>query len=471
MQIPDYKERPVINSIFMPSKDMGEPKEFNLHAIINIIKNTPECIGILKRISTDIVTPITFTAVEQPKTAGRPRKKPAKTPEGLARSFANKNLLKHKLLALVFDWAATGDFYLWKGRFKDNQIKELAKKHYKEFGLEYKEIDTKQFFDEDPNKINSIEVVPASSMEIFHDGKKITEFKQWVRSRPGEKIPFKTDEIIHGKFIDINGSVYGFSPMISSFIAIKTINAIQDYNYYYFENGAKIDRAWKFMGNPGVEYIEKFKEEIKEYISNRKAHGDIVLAGADKIETEALNEVSAIMEHRQLAIHSVGRLAFAFNMPADTLNSILGTDIKSTSGSSDIEDAGYNRNVERAQEYIEDLLNTQLFIPDFGVTMRFERQFRQDQIRQIQYMTQTIAVLEFIFKHEIPVKDNYVYDLMQIDRSFLKEGTIKREIEDMTAKPFAMPNKALNGPASQANSANKTNQQKPQARNNPPTGA
>ena len=195
------------------------------------------------------------------------------------------------------------------------------------------------------------------------------------------------------------------------------------------------------------------------------------MAGADKIESESLNEITETMEYRQLAINAVGRLAFSFNMAADTLNPILGTDIKSTAGSSDIEDAGYNRNVERAQEYIEDLLNTQMFIPDFGVTIRFERQFRQDKIRQSQDRAMIVPFVEFLFRHKYPISDEFVHNVFQIPREFLTEGTIKREIEDMTAKPFQLSNKSMKGPATQANSEEKKNQQKPQQRNNPPVGS
>ncbi len=470
LSLPELKERPVINSVFMPSKDMPEPRPFNLRTLLGWIKRTPECIGILKRIATDIVTDISFTAVEMPRTAGRPAKTINQSKEDKANEFAHKNLLKHKLLALVIDWAATGDFYLWKGRITDNQVKEIARKHYKELGLEIKEIDTKQFFDEDPNAINSVEIVPSSSMEIFHDHFKITEYKQWVRSRSGDKRTFSTKEIIHGKYMEIDGSLYGFSPIEASFVAIRTINAIQDYNFQYFENGAKIDRVWKFMGNPGPEYIEKFKEDIKQYISIKNAHGHLVLAGADKIESEALNEISEEMEYRKLAINSVGRLAFAFNMPADTLSPILGIDIKQAAGSSDVEDAGYNRNIENAQSYFEDLLNTQLFIPDFGVTIHFERRFRQDQIRQSQDRTQVVPFVEFLFRHKYPVTDEFIHKTFQIPREFLIEGKIKREVEPM-AQPSVLSNKDMKGPASQAEAQQKKNQQRPQQDTNPPIGS
>jgi len=173
------------------------------------------------------------------------------------------------------------------------------------------------------------------------------------------------------------------------------------------------------------------------------------------------------MEYRKLAIHSVGRLAFAFNMPADILSAILGVDVRGTAVGSDIEDAGYNRNIEQSQIYWEELLDSQLWIPNFGVKIRFQRTFKQDQIRHVQYMTQTIPVVEFLMKHEWPVNDEYFSDLLQIPKEFRTDGKIKKEIE--MAQPFDM-GKPSPGANQQKLKDAKTNQQKPQQSISPPSG-
>ncbi len=464
------KERPVLNSMYIPSKTIPSLRSFDLHTLLYWIKRTPECIGIGKRIATDVVTEISFTAIEPGKMgAGRPSKVYKPNVEDRAMEFSKRNLLKHKLLALVLDYVFTGDFYLWMGKIRDKQIKEIALQHYKDYGIEVKEIETKQFFDEDFNGINAIEIVPSSVVRIIHDEFKITKYLQ--ETKVGKELyrEFLPDEIIHGKFIEIDGSVYGFSPMEASYTAIRTVNAIQDYNWFYFENGAKIDRVWKFMGNPNEDYIKKFKEDIRQYVSVKKAHGHLVLTGADKIESESLNEISAEMEYRQLAIHSIGRIAHAFNMAADTLSPILGGDIKQAAGSTDIEDAGYNRNIERMQEYIENLMNTQLWIPFFKVEMKFERNFRQDKIRQSQDRAMITPFLEFLFRHDYPITDEFVHNTLQIPRKYLTKGKIKREVEEM-GTPFS-PGKPMAGPKKQAFQEQKKKQQAPQQSNNPPTGS
>ena len=246
LNLVNLKERPIINSMFIPNPTTPSPRSFDLNALIYWIKKTPECIGILKRLTEDIVTEIYFTPVESDKPSiGRPPKKQNQEAEDKAWRFAKRNNFIPKIKASVFDWAATGDFYLWKGKITDSMIKESAIKHYKELGIEMKEVDVKQFYDEDFNGISTLEIVPSSMMRIHNDEFKVTEFRQRDKNNPGIDRTFTPEEIIHGKFIEIDGSVYGFSPMEACYTTIRTVNAIQDYSWYYFENGAKMDRVWK----------------------------------------------------------------------------------------------------------------------------------------------------------------------------------------------------------------------------------
>ncbi len=103
--------------------------------------------------------------------------------------------------------------------------------------------------------------------------------------------------------------------------------------------------------------------------------------------------------------------------------------------------------------------------------MHFQRQFRQDQIRQSQDRAMIVPFLEFLFKHEYPVSDEFVHKTLQIPREFLIEGKIKREVEDMMPKPMPLSNQSMKGTGAQANSKAKAKQAEPQQRNNPSTGS
>ena len=460
-------KRPVINSNYLPNRSTPAPRSFDLNTLMFWIKKTPECIGILKRISNDIVTPISFTPVESQKKPGRPASSQQQEKIDTAVLFAQNQQFHTKDIAGTIDWTATGDNYAWKSINPSDEVKEIARKYYKSFNLEIKEIKTKEFLDEDYNGLTDIEIVPSTMTRIKHDDVKILSYIQRDKIHPGVEREFEPENIIHFKYMDIDGSVYGYSPMESSYFAIRTVNSIQDYGYNFFENGAKIDRVWTYKGMPSGDYWKTFQENVATYISNKKAHGHLFVAGAEDIKSEKLNEITSEMEMRDLAIHSVGRLAVSFNMPADMFSSLLGKDIKPTAGSSDVEDAGYYRNIERAQEYRENMWNTQLWIPHFEVRMHYKRMFKQDQIRQANYMGLTIPIIEFLQRNKFPLKDEYFYDLLQIDKSFLNDGKINWAPEEIP-KPFSPPN--LKGPKGQEASNQKKAQQKPQQNNNPPTG-
>ena len=465
----EVKSRPAINSNFIQTgPDTTEPRSFNLDTLIYWVKRTPECIGILKRIATDIVTEVEFVALQNKK-SGRPKKNPDTSAEDNAKAFWRNNQGRNKLVSAVIDWLLTGDAYIWMGKISDKQIKELGDKYFAQFGIETKELEYKALLDEDYNNVSTIEVIPSSMTEIAHTEDGIIKYVQKSKVNPTQDREFSPDDVIHAKFMDIDGKIYGYSPMEAGITAIKMVNAIQDYSYNYFANGVKLDRAWMVSGNINQTYIDKLEENLAQYKRTENTRGDLVIAGGDKISVEKLNEANEKMEFRQLAIHTVGRIAFSFNMPADILSAILGVDVKGTAVGSDIEDAGYNRNIMQSQIYWEDLLNTQLFAENFNVEISFKKTFKQDQIRQVQYLVQTIPVVEFLFKHKYPISDEYVHNLLQIPREFLTPGKIEREVEE--AMPFAPPGKKpVQGDKSEALSKAKVNQQKPQANNQVNTG-
>lgn len=465
------KERPSINSNFLPSISTPTPRSFDLNTLMYWIKRTPECIGILRRISNDIVTPITFTPVESEKKMGRPPKEQKQDKVDKAVFFAENNQFHSKELANVIDWAATGDSYIYMNVIPtEEEVTEIARNRYKELDIDFSNIETKELLDEDYNGLTSIEIVPSTMTHILHNSVKILKYVQRDKTNPGKEKEFLPEYIIHFKYMDVDGSVYGFSPMESGYVGIRTVNSIQDYGYNFFENGAKIDRVWKHKGTPNPDYWQEFQDNVATYISNKKARGHLFVAGGEGIESEKLNEVTEEMAMRDLAIHSVGRLAFSFNMPADMLSSILGKDIKPTAGSSDVEDAGYYRNIERAQEYRENLWNTQLWIPYFGVKMHYKRSFKQDLIRQVTYMGQAIPIVQYLQNNKFPLKDEFYYNFLQLDQSFLDKGKIEWAPEEIPI-PFNQPGKAVSkGPKGQEYSNQKKSQQKPQQQNKPPTG-
>ena len=461
-------ERPFINTKYLGTgirnvNYITTPREFDIKKLMWCIKRTPECIGIGRRIVADIFTDFYFTAIDKPLT-GRPSKTWKKEAEDKAMQFTRQINFKQTLQAGGLDWAFTGDAYLWYNLVEDQKIKEISDKYVKSYGLENKAFNPGLFKDEDYDGLREIQVIPSTTVSIEHDAFKVLFYRQQVGIDTKD---FPLNQILHAKFMEIDGGAYGFSPMRAAVNSIQTLNWIKDYTSNFFKNGGVPNKIFimpKEMANsPNAKAFEQVLQKYKEV---RNQQGNMMAYG--ELDVKDLNEFNKDMEFRQLAIYHTGVLAFAFNMPADILSSILGVDIQGTAVGSDIEDSGYKDNVVNAQQYWENILNAQIFNPFFGVDIHFARKFRQDQIRVTQHRAMNVPLIEFMFRHDYPVTDEFIHDTLQIPREFLKEGKIKREQEEMGGmSPFNPPAKGQN---QQNQSDAKKKQQQPQQNNSPPTG-
>src|SRR3990167_5051417 len=133
--------RPLINEpyIFPSAQYPASTKKTDPKVLMKAIKGTPECLGILKAITTDIFTKFTFRAIKNKK-AGRPSEAIEREKEEKAMDFANKNFLKQELIACGYDWLGLGDGYLWKGKISETEIKELVKEYYNESPYQFNEL-------------------------------------------------------------------------------------------------------------------------------------------------------------------------------------------------------------------------------------------------------------------------------------------------------------------------------------------
>lgn len=460
------KERPVLNSFFVYS-NMYETKQYNMQSLMAWVKKTPEVLGIIKRIAVDIVTNIEFSSIKEQLT-GRPSPNFKKKIEDNAIVFSKSNFFKQKMIQLVFDWLITGDAYIWLGKLKDSKVKEILDK----YNTSYKtDISVKEIIDEDYNGINLLEIVPSTTMFINHDEIKILGYTQVVGVN---KRLFNTDEVVHGIFMPLDGKVYGYSPMVSCFGPMNTLSDIESSARNFFNNGGYPDKVFMFPKEMASSPTFKAAEQaLEKYKHAESKHGNMLIAG--EVEIQDLNTPMDKMEHRQLAVYLTGKIAFAFNMPSNMISSILGVDIKGSSGSSDLEDTGYYRSIEEAQDYWETLLNSQLWNPYFSVDMKFERKFRQDEIRISQARTQNIAAIQFLKGNEFPINEEFYYELLHIPRKYREEGKIKFTQIQLNQETQQEGTQVANKKASDNEdkkkySEEKKKQQEPQQRNNPPLG-
>jgi len=463
--------------------------------LMNWIKRTPEAIGILRQLSSDIVTRLNFTALPKKDLkgtkGGRPSKDTSQNDEEKAKQFAKNNFLKQQLRSAVIEGIALGDAYLWKGKNTTAEREEVIKGTFKEMGIELKQEEVEQRAkDEDYVGQKSIQYVASATMniEINSDGTKIKSYIQrtalgfgqytfpsqtqtgtYEGTVLGQTRRWKPKDIIHYKFMDIDGKVHGFTPMQSSFPIIKTLGAIKDYHGHYFESGIVADLIFNFKEeDPNSVHHEKMQELLQEWWNNKR-RAPAVTTGDMKIER--LNEWNKDMEFRLLAIYYTGVIAFSVGMPLEKIRSILGSEMKSTTGGSDIGNTDYQRNIYDIQEEWETLLNTQFFNEEFGVDMILERTAARDEAAEAMRDSQKVSLIDKMFQLDWINDDNRL-DMLKKAFPDIPDNYWNPNPAPMLGNGGMIPSaKAMSkGPGQEALKAEKKKQQEPQQKNKPPTG-
>ncbi len=483
---PTTTGRPYLNENQLGALSTSSTFLADKRTLMNWIKRTPEAIGIIRQIAVDVITKLDFVSIEE-KGMGRPKKDLGKDNESKAYQFSRSNFLKQQLRAAVMEGIALGDGYLWKGKVNKSEMMEIYKKTLKQFGItdiEYKDLD------EDPLGQKAIRYVPSATMDIEIDesGTKIKSFIQrtslgygkstypsaTLRStQEGTKLggtrKWNPKDIIHYKFMDIDGKAHGFTPMQSSFPIIKTLGAIKDYHGHYFESGLMPDIIFNFeeLDANSPEY-HKMEQVIQEWWNNQRRSHAIT---SSKFKIEKINEWNKDMEFRMLAIYYTGVIAFSLGMPLEKIRAILGGEIKSTSGGSDISNTDYQRNIYDMQDDWEALLNTQFFNEEFNVNLKFERSAARDEIAEVMRDQQKINILDKFKQMDLINSENYVHFVEKLFPDIPTEWLNKNPKPEMNMGQMIPSSKILpKGQAQEALSEEKKKQQEPQQKNKPPKG-
>ena len=440
----ELKEMPRYNEVgFIPAGEghlswiRTQPTDYA--RIMLEIKKCPELIGILNALVTDIVSDGHFFEDAEGK---QPKQKVNK-----AEDFMRRTRFKSELRAGIFDWAALGNASLWKGSLTDNQVKEVSKK----FGLSVPEVKA-LVLEMSKDKVGSgssriVMHVPWSTMNIDLNEEKttITGYRQ-VTNDAKNPVKYSPDEIIHARYLRVDGKVYGYGPAEAALGVITTLTLIKDYHGYHFDNSGIPD--WMFIlpkemaGSPNVKQLE---QALKKFKSSKHKGGNLVFTG--EVQPEQMNRFDKDMEYRELAVYYTGILALAWNMPLSRVAPILGTKIKATGV--DISEQGYWRGISEAQDYWEDLLNAQLFEPEFGLYFRFKRNYRDDDVKEAQALAQKMTIAQQLKTMNV-ANDEFIYNFLKIKPEHRAKGGIKSGM-DQLAGQNVMPNgKVLPGAAEAA---------------------
>lgn len=378
MNFLDFKSRdPLANDL--PISFIGaaniQSKPINYTALWNWFKKCPEIIAILNCIIEDIMSDSHYFEGDKEK-------------RDAAEDFMLRTRLKDKLTSFLMDVFVTGDGYLYIGKLKETQVKNLIYAVLGKLGLESKSLNTEKIMlnlKSDASlftEAKEVEYIPSSTVTIMAD--EYGHPQKFVQMVGNNKIEYDPEEVIHYKCMDIDGKIYGFTPFSSIMIEMDLLANIKGTALHHFLNGGTPNKMYilKNISMNSPQY-KRFKRALEEYkIITNKYRNMVVCAEGGDIEVKDLNPMNKDMEYRELAIYVTQVLIMLWGIPPSRIPNMGG---KTGSGSGDqtTSSEGYYRKISHYQDKLESLLYRHIF-RDMSVKFRFEKTYLQDEVREAQ---------------------------------------------------------------------------------------
>jgi len=345
-----------------------------------------------------------------------------------AKRFWRKNKGKVVFKEWFLDGAVTGDGYMWKGKAtSDERMIAVKEALGSTFGLQMKSLDSNDYNklmikavnDPDLKKIQTFEVIASSTVTIDASPFEIKGYVQWCA---GQEITFNPKDVMHYRFMKINGELSGFAPMASLARELALLYFVKGNMLAYMENGGRPDQLF-IMENTRVneESYQRFEEQLSSYADVRGSHGAMV--GTGKVNVIDLNKTAKDMEYQNLALFITSNIAYAYRLPVNRIPYLMG---KASSGgdSGGLADSGYWNMISEFQDTIEDLTNYEMF-ESLGWHIHFPRKYKQDAMRDAQVEQMHVDTIqktqELLGTSNKKLKDKKLYE---------KLGLTSEDVED-----------------------------------------
>jgi len=383
---------PLLNSLFLERFSMFNPNspDNSFKTFMKYARRSPQLMGFIDIIATDMLSDgVEFTSIK--KESGRNKILNA-------RKFWAANSGIEVSQATIYDLLITGIGYNWIGKISNKQMKEFCKTSIQEFlpevkegVLEYKaERMMEDIKEESPEKLaKKLRHVAATTMSKNTNEYEVLNYVQRVGVNTKK---FDTDEILEFQLMPFDGKIYPFPPMEAILAEIYLLWLITQNNVSFFENGGKPDSVFilpkELAGSPNHKYLI---DTLKKYKKIQNKHGNLVFTG--DLTVQKLMDVDQQMENKDLGLYLISVLAMMYGIPVNRIPFLIG---KAAAGgdSGGLADTGYWRKISVWQSKLEAVYNRELFIPFFGVEMKYRRGYLQDEVRETQNEMQKTQIAE-----------------------------------------------------------------------------
>ena len=419
---------PMLNSLFVEQFSMFSNMTNNqgYKTFMKWVRRSPQMLGFGNIIATDILSDsITFEQVDNNSGRNRVQK---------AEGFWTINNGLSETEQMLYDFLFLGIGYMWIGVITDEQLKEFCDTVINECqpGLETKEFNkksavmVKMIKDERNGEMaKKLRHVAGTTMTINSDNYGVKNYTQRVREWNKH---FKKEEIITFKYMPLDGKIYPYPPLESILAEVYLLWLINQNYVSFFENGGRPDNVFilpkELAGSKNHNYLI---ETLKKYKKIQNKHGNLVFTG--DLSIEKLTEVEHQMENKDLALYLTSVLAMFYGIPLSRIPFLVGK-AASKGDSGGLAESGYWRKISVWQSKIEDNLNKQLWIPYFGVKMKFGRGYLQDEVRETQNDVQKNSVVEQRLSMGLWTMEA-AGKYLNIDEEIIKQAQKEKETRDI----------------------------------------
>jgi hypothetical protein len=229
--------------------------------------------------------------------------------------------------------------------------------------------------------------------------------------------------------MDVDGKINGFSPVESVLVQLELLRQMWQNMLALHKNGGHPDKIFTFenmrMSDPN---FAKIQEQLLKYKMVENKHGIMMFTG--KVNVQDLQQIED-MQFQDMGLYITGVMAMQWQIPRSSIPYIVGSaNTKDDTGGNS--EKGYWRNIELAQYLIADTLNTQLFIPHFGVKIVFDNTFimqdvqlqtaRQLRLNNIKLENELLATHQKKLSYETMIRELGRSDIETEEGNVLEEG-------------------------------------------------
>jgi len=121
-------------------------------------------------------------------------------------------------------------------------------------------------------------------------------------------------------------------------------------------------------------------------------------------------------------------------LPAGRISSIIGAEVKVSSGSDDLANEAYWSMIRGHKDYWEILLNTQIFSKFGKVKLQFPKAHKVDEVRLADSRIKYVDYFEKLQTIGVDYNMLYVQDLLQIKDEYLNSKKLKPMMRDPNSR-------------------------------------